>query len=277
MDAGAKWSMAIHLSDRVRFGGFELNLRTGELLSNGPEVDGSAPQKVLLREQPFQILRILIDHRGNVVTRDEIKKLLWPNDTHVDFERSINVAMSILRKVVHDDAEHPRYIETLPRRGYRLIVPIEWQKSASDTAKEEESLPANRGGGLTGKRISGYRVLEALGGGGMGVVYRAEELKLGRPVALKFLPEEVAEQPEAIQRFEREAQTASVLNHPNICTIYGIEEHQGKPFIVMELLDGEALSTSLAHSHGSLGLTKVLEIAIEVCRGLQAAHDKGII
>jgi DNA-binding winged helix-turn-helix (wHTH) protein/tetratricopeptide (TPR) repeat protein len=269
--------MAIHPSGRVRFGRFELNLRTGELLSSGPEVDGSRPQKVLLREQPFQILRILIDHRGNVVTRDEIKKLLWPNDTHVDFERSINVAMAILRKVVHDDAEHPRYIETLPRRGYRLIVPIEWQKSTSDPAKEEESLPANRGGGLTGKRISGYRVLEALGGGGMGVVYRAEDLKLGRPVALKFLPEEVAEQPEAIQRFEREAQTASVLNHPNICTIYGIEEHQGKPFIVMELLEGEALSTRLAQSHGSLGLTKVLEVAIEVCNGLQAAHGKGII
>jgi len=274
--------MAIHLSDRVRFGRFELNLRTGELLSNGPEVDGSPPQKVLLREQPFQILRILIDHRGNIVTRDEIKKLLWPNDTHVDFDRSINVAMAILRKVVHDDAEHPKYIETLPRRGYRLIVPIEWQKSTSDIAKEEDaqtsaSLPASRGGGLTGKRISGYRVLEALGGGGMGVVYRAEDLKLGRPVALKFLPEEVAEQPAAIQRFEREAQTASVLNHPNICTIYGIEEHQGKPFIVMELLEGEALSTRLAQSHGSLGLTKVLEVAIEVCSGLQAAHGKGII
>src|SRR5260370_20289635 len=190
--------------------------------------------------------------------------------------------MEMLRKAVQDDAEHPKYTETVPRRGYRLIVRIEWQESTSEIAKEEDaqtsaSLPANRGGGLTGKRISGYRVLEALGGGGMGVVYRAEDLKLARPVALKFLPEEVAEQPAAIQRFEREAQTASVLNHPNICTIYGIEEYQGKPFIVMELLEGEALSTRLARLHGSLGLTKVLEVAIQVCRGLQAAHAKGII
>jgi eukaryotic-like serine/threonine-protein kinase len=273
--------MAIHPSGRVRFGRFELNLRTGELLSIGTEVDGSRPQKVLLREQPFQILRILIDHRGNIVTRDEIKDVLWPNDTNVDFDRSINVAMTILRKAVNDDAGNPRYIETLPRRGYRLIVPVEWQESTSDIAPEDAqasaSLPANQSGGLTGKRISRYRVLEVLGGGGMGVVYKAEDLKLARPVALKFLPEEVAEQQAAIQLFEREAQTASALHHPNICRIYGIEEYEGKPFIVMELLEGEALSTRLAQSHGPLTLTTLLDIAIQICSGLQAAHAKGII
>ena len=274
--------MAIHPSGRVRFGSFELNLRTGELLSSGPEVNGSRPQKVLLREQPFQILRILIDHRGNIVTRDEIKDVLWPNDTNVDFDRSINVAMAILRKAVNDDAGNPKYIETLPRRGYRLIVPVDWRESTSDIPQEEDSqtaasLPANRSGGPTGKRISGYRVLEVLGGGGMGVVYKAEDLKLARPVALKFLPEELAEQQTAIQRLEREAQTASALNHPNICTVYGIEEYEGKPFIVMELLEGEALSTRLAQSHGPLTLTTLLDIAIQICSGLQAAHAKGII
>ena len=274
--------MAIHLSERVRFGKFELNLRTGELISNEPEVDGAPPQKVLLREQPFQILRILIEHRGEMATRDEIKKVLWPNDTIVDFDRSINVAMAILRKAVGDNAENPRYIETLPRRGYRLIVPVEWQQRTEDIPKAQDqqtsaSLPASRAGGLAGKRISHYRVLEVLAGGGMGVVYKAEDLKLARPVALKFLPEEVVEQAVAIQRFEREAQTASALNHPNICTIYGIDEYEGKPFIAMELLEGEALSTRLAQSHAPFALTTLLDIAIQVCSGLQAAHARSII
>jgi DNA-binding winged helix-turn-helix (wHTH) protein/tetratricopeptide (TPR) repeat protein len=143
--------LAIHLTDRVRFGRFDLNLRTGELVPNEPEADGSPPQKVLLREQPFQILRILVERRGGMVTRDEIKKVLWPNDTIVDFDRSINVAMAILRKAVGDTAENPKYIETLPRRGYRLIAPIQ-PESITETPKIEDlqiptPLPANRGPG----------------------------------------------------------------------------------------------------------------------------------
>jgi DNA-binding winged helix-turn-helix (wHTH) protein/tetratricopeptide (TPR) repeat protein len=140
----------------VRFGSFELNLRTGELLPNGPEADGSPPQKVLLREQPFQILRILVERRGGLVTRDEIKKVLWPNDTIVDFDRSINVAMAILRKAVGDTAENPKYIETLPRRGYRLIAPVRWE-SITETLKGEDPptsapLPASRVGGVHSAR-----------------------------------------------------------------------------------------------------------------------------
>src|SRR5258708_32528107 len=127
---------AIHLSERVRFGSFELNLQTGELVANEQGGDGPLPQKVLLREQPFQILRILIERLGGIVTRDEIKKVLWPNDTIVDFDRSINVAMAILRKAVADNAENPKYIETLPRRGYRLIVPVE-RESTTKPPKPE--------------------------------------------------------------------------------------------------------------------------------------------
>lgn len=134
--------MATHLSERVRFGRFELNLQTGELVANEPEVDGAPSQKVLLREQPFQILQILIERRGGIVNRDEIKKVLWPNDTVVDFDRSINVAMAILRKAIGDAAENPKYIETLPRRGYRLIVPVEWQESTSDIPKAENQSAA---------------------------------------------------------------------------------------------------------------------------------------
>ena len=120
-------------------------------------MDGALPQKVLLREQPFQILRVLIERQGGIVTRDEIKKVLWPNDTIVDFDRSINVAMAILRKAVGDTAEDPKYIETLPRRGYRLIVPVQ-QESTTETPKGEGPqtsvlLPASRSGGVVQKEL----------------------------------------------------------------------------------------------------------------------------
>src|SRR5579872_403103 len=138
--------MAIHGSERVRFGSFELDLQTGELVANEPAVDGAPPQKVLLREQIFQILRILIERRGGIVTRDEIKKVLWPNEIIVDFDRSINVAMAILRKAVGDTAENPRYIETLPRRGYRLIVPVQLESTTeSPGAEHRQTLPAELG------------------------------------------------------------------------------------------------------------------------------------
>ena len=117
-------------AERVRFGEFELNLRTGELCSIGTAAVGAGSAKVLLREQPFQILRILVERQGKIVTRQEIRQILWPSDTVVEFDRSINVAMTILRKALADDADHPKYIETLARRGYRLIAPVERQRSS---------------------------------------------------------------------------------------------------------------------------------------------------
>ncbi|HUO26734.1 MAG TPA: protein kinase [Candidatus Aquilonibacter sp.] len=128
---------------------------------------------------------------------------------------------------------------------------------------------------MIGQTISHYRVLGKLGGGGMGVVYEAEDLKLGRHVALKFLPENLTGDPKTLERFEREARAASQLNHPNICTIHGIEDNNGHPFIVMEKLDGESLKQRI-HA-GPMALEQVLDISIQVADALAASHAKGIV
>lgn len=245
----------------IRFGDFEFDVRACELIRAGT--------RVRLQEQPLRILVALLERPGEVVTRDEIRKRLWPNGTVVEVSHGINAAVQRLRDALGDSAESPKFVETLARRGYRFIALVEVGLKTATVTAEAVSEPAPP------PEVSHFRVLERLGAGGMGVVYRAEDRKLGRSVALKFLPDSLARDAAALARFRREAQAASALNHPNICTVYGVEECEGKPVIVMEFIAGESLEAVL--QRGPLAPERAVALAVQMADALEAAHVAGVV
>ncbi len=261
-------SKAVIPADIIRFGeDFELDLRAYELRWRGT--------RVKLKPIPMELLIFLVERRGELVTREEIVERIWGKDVFLDTDNSINGAVSKIRQVLRDDANQPRFVQTVTGKGYRFVAAVAEVFLRPMAAKASGTTSDS----LLGRRVSHYRILELLGGGGMGVVYRAEDLKLGRRVAIKFLPAELATSPHAFERLESEARAASALDHRNICAVYELSEHEGQPFIVMQLLEGQTLQEAIEHSPntGKLLLPEVLDIALQVTNGLEAAHQKGII
>ena len=262
-------SQPIRTTESVRFGDFELDLRAYELRRG--------ERALKLERIPMDLLVLLVEQRGGLVTRDQIIEKIWGKDVFLDTDGSINSAVRKIRQVLKDDPEEPRFVQTISGRGYRFIAQIEEVGPPPVRDSGPQALLAEN---LLGKRISHYRILHILGGGGMGVVYKAEDLKLGRLVALKFLPGEMSSDGKAFARLQQEARAASALDHPSICSIYQLGDHDGKPFIVMQFLEGQTLRDWIevhAAQDPSTRVKNLVEFAIQIAGGLEAAHAKGII
>jgi predicted ATPase/DNA-binding winged helix-turn-helix (wHTH) protein len=251
----------------IRFGDdFDLDPRTYELRR--------ADRVLKLERIPMELLLLLIEKKGQLVTRDQIIGRIWGKDVFLDTDNSINAAIRKIRLVLKDDPERPRFVQTITGRGYRFIAPVVEAGPAPPIEVAAQSRAAAVGN-LIGQQISHYRILSELGSGGMGVLYQAEDIRLGRRVALKFLPEKLVCDQRALKRFEREARAASSLNHPNICTIYEVEEYDHQPVIVMELLEGVTLRQRIRE--GPISIEELLDFGIQISDALEAAHAKGII
>jgi serine/threonine protein kinase/tetratricopeptide (TPR) repeat protein len=245
------------------FGPFRLDSRECLLVLDGKPVP--------LAPKAFEVLLILVENAGHLVDKDDLMKRLWPGT----FVEEANVAkhVSLLRRILSEATNGREYIETVPKRGYRFVAEVR-EVEEPEAGSQPQAIP---GANLTGKKVSHYRVLEVLGGGGMGIVYKAEDLKLGRFVALKFLPEEIASDAKVLERFEREARAASALDHPNICAIHEFGEYDGRPFIAMSLLQGQNLRERIAAKAAPFATDELLNLSIQIGEGLAAAHEKGII
>ncbi|HEY2798279.1 MAG TPA: protein kinase [Thermoanaerobaculia bacterium] len=261
------------------FGPFRLEVAERRLLRDG------SPKS--LQPRVFDTLVLLVQNAGHLLTKEQLISALWP---HTVVEES-NLTKNIwtIRKVL-GDPDGSEYIETIPRVGYRFVAPVraepavEISPSARPAAPEGSPLVAGTPSGAIAAekprptvpaRLGPYTILSVLGAGAMGTVYRARDDRLRRDVAIKVLPASLATDPDRLRRFEREAQSAGALNHPNITAVYDMGSHEGEPYIVTELLEGETLQSRLAG--GPLPPVQALDVAAQIADGLAAAHDKGIV
>jgi eukaryotic-like serine/threonine-protein kinase len=258
-------------ADLVRFEDFELDLASYQVRRSG--------RTLKLERIPMEVLFLLVERRGQLVAREEIIEKLWGKDVFLDTDNAINTAIRKIRQALKDDPEQPRFVQTVTGRGYRFIgqlsemggspvkpvAPAPHKPESSDKA-------AAVGAGLV---ISHYRIGEKIASGGMGDVFQAEDIRLKRRVAIKFLSSKFANNSIALERFLREARAASSLNHPHICTIYEIEEYDGRPIMVMEFLQGETLKQCIGR--GPLEIDGLLNVGISVAGALQTAHANGIV
>jgi serine/threonine protein kinase/Tol biopolymer transport system component len=211
-----------------------------------------------IEPKAMDVLVELAMHANEVRSKRRLLQVVWSGAFVTD--DVLTRAIRVLRKALGDDAKEPRYIETIPRRGYRLVAPV---------TRDPDH------GRLESQGVGHYRILERLGSGGMGVVYKAEDTRLKRAVALKFLPPEVADDPERLARFQKEAEALAALNHPNIVTIHSVEQHGDRRFLVMELVEGSDLAERMPTR--GFGKREFFDLAVPIADALAEAHEKGVI
>jgi DNA-binding winged helix-turn-helix (wHTH) protein len=215
---------------------------------------------VSVEARSLQVLACLARHAPNVVSKQRLIREVW-GESFVSDE-VLSHAIWELRKVFGDEARKPRFIQTIAKKGYRLLAEVSYGAAPEPLA--------------AGCRIGNYEILEPVGGGAMGEVYKARDQRLGRVVALKFLPADLTRDPSARQRFLREAQAVAQLDHPNVATIYETGETEGsRAFLALAFYEGETLQQKL--EQGPLPLAEALEIARQIARGLAAAHHRQIV
>ena len=258
------------LAKNVRFDCFDVDVAAGQLFKRG--------LRVRLREKSFQVLASLVEHAGQVVTREDLQRRLWPADVFVDFENNLNTAIGRLREALGDSADHPRFIETLPKHGYRFIGTV---SDALPTPRPQGARAMRRWRPAVGLEVPGtpWVLEEKLGAGGFGEVWLGRHRRLREPRVFKFCVRE-----DRVRALKREMTLfrvwrARVGDHPHLVQLLGVNLDQPPFYLEEEYVSGRDLRTWCA-AQGGIGQVPVevrLELMAQAAEGLAAAHEAGII